>query len=95
MIREAHTQQFLLSEVEARCSRPRARAYAMLRLCQMYQQVPGPEVPVSDVRLTAAVVRPAHSNSVATRTAATEKAKRLPCSTSSRKATSTIVHFLS
>ena len=53
MILEASLQRFLLSEAQYRRDRPRRRAYMMLRLCEMYQQACGSEVPFVAVPNTA------------------------------------------
>ena len=61
----------------------------MLRLCQMYQQVHGPEVPVSPafncVPYAHKVARPSHSDPVSTVKSAVEKAKPLPSTTTSNR----------
>ena len=44
MTADAHTQRFLLSELDSRCDRPQRRAYTMLRLCEMYSLAPGLDV---------------------------------------------------
>ena len=99
MIQEAHTLRFLLSEWDTRCKRPCQRAYSMLRLCEMYQQVRGPDVPVLPasicVRFTNNAVRPSHSDRGGTREGAVETPKPLPSSNVTRKAVSAFVYFVS